>query len=150
MSTENQIHLVGDFRREEAVAAGAIKPGMLIEETSAGQFQAHSTEAGYAQLLFAEVDALQGGSLEAADDYAAADLVSANVELPGNEVQAILKAGENVSIGDLLISAGDGTLIANGSETSGTTVQQIIAVAREALDLSGSGAVDTRMKVMLR
>ena len=148
MSTENQVHLIGDFRREEAVAAGTITPGMLIEEDSAGEFQAHSTEGGRASLLFAEVDALQGNTLD--DDYSADDLVSANVELPGNEVQAFLKAGENVSIGDELISAGDGTLIANGSESSGVTVAQIIAVAREAEDLSGSGAVDTLIRVMLR
>ena len=56
-------------------------------------------------------------------------------------------AGENVSIGDKLISAGDGTLIANGSETSGTTVRQIVAIATEAEDLSGSGAVDTLIEV---
>lgn len=147
MSTENQVHLVGDFRREELNAAATITPGNLIEETSAGKLQKHSTEGGFAALLFAEVDALQGNGLDT--DYAADVLVSANVELPGNEVQAFLKAGENVSRGDKLISAGDGTLIADGSEISTTTVKQIIGIAREALDLSGSGAVNTLMRVML-
>lgn len=147
MSTENRIHLVGDFRKEEALAAAAISPGDLIEEDSAGKFAVHSTEGGYAQLLFAAEDALQGNTID--DAYAADDLVAANVELSGNETQAYLKAGENVSIGDELISAGDGTLIANGSESSGVTVRQVIAHAREAKDLSGSGAVDTLIKVML-
>lgn len=147
MSSENQVHLIGDFRREEALAAGTITPGHLIEEDSSGEFQVHSTEGGYAARLFAEVDALQGNTLD--DDYSADDLVSANVELPGNEVQAFLAAGENVSIGDELISAGDGTLIKNGSETSGTTIKQIIGHAREAKDLSGSAAVDTLIRVML-
>ena len=140
MSTENQVHLIGDFRREEALAASTITPGMLIEEDSSGEFQAHSTAGGVAQRLLAEVDALQGNTLD--DDYSAADLVSANVELPGNEVQAFLKAGENVAIGATLESAGDGTLQA---ETTG----EVLAMAREALDLSGSGAVDTLMRVML-
>jgi len=147
MSTENQVHLIGDFRREEAVAAGAITPGMLIEETSAGKFQAHSTEGGDGALLLAEVDALQGNTLS--DDYSTDDLVSANVELPGNEVQAFLKAGENVAIGAFLISAGNGTLIDEGSASSGVTVKKRFAVAREAKDLSGSGAVATLMRVML-
>jgi hypothetical protein len=147
MSTENQVHLIGDFRREEAVAAGTITPGMLIEEDSSGEFQAHSTEGGYAMRLFAEVDALQGNTLD--DDYSADDLVSANVELPGNEVQAFLQAGEDVDIGDKLISNGDGTLIAEGSASSGVTVKQIVAIAREAEDLTGSGAVDTLIRVML-
>lgn len=147
MSTENQVHLIGDFRREEALAAATITPGMLIEETSAGTFQAHSTEGGYAVKLFAEVDALQGNTLN--DDYSADDLVSANVEVSGNEVQAFLAASENVAIGAKLISAGDGTLIANGSEDSLTTVRQVIGIAREAKDLSDSLAVDTLIRVML-
>ena len=148
MSTENRIHLIGDFRREEALAAAAISPGHLIEENSAGKFRVHSTEGGRASLLVAVEDALQGNTID--DDYAADDLVSANVELPGNEVQMYLAAGENVAIGAELISAGDGTLIANGSESSGVTVAAIVAVAREAEDLSGSGAVDTLIRVMLR
>lgn len=147
MSTENQVHLIGDFRREEAPAASTITPGMLVEYDSTGDFRAHSTEGGEALRIFAEVDALQGKTLS--DDYSADDLVSANVEVPGNEVQAMLKLGENVSIGDELISAGDGTLIQNGSEGSGVTVDRVLAIAREALDLSGSGAVDTLMRVML-
>jgi len=147
VSTENQSHLVGDFRREEALAVAAISPGHLIEEDSAGEFQVHSTEGGYGIRLFAEVDALQGNTLD--DDYAADDLVSANVELTGNEIQAFLKDGEDVAIGAKLISAGDGTLIAEGSASSGVTVKQIIAVAREAKDLSGSAAVDTLIRVML-
>lgn len=140
MSTENQVHLVGNFRREEALAAAAITPGHLIEETSAGKFQKHSTAGGVAMRLFAEIDALQGNTLS--DDYSADDLVSANVELPGNEVQAFLKAGEDVDIGDDLESAGDGTLQA-------VTTGEVVAQAREALDLSGSGDVDTLMRVML-
>jgi len=140
MSTENQVHLIGTFRREEMIAAAAISPGHLVEETSAGKCQVHSTAGGVAQRLVAEIDALQGNDLS--DDYAADDLVSMNVELPGNEVQMFLKAGENVAIGADLESAGDGTLQA---VTTGT----VIANAREALDLSGSGAVDTLMRVML-
>jgi len=147
MSTENRIHLKGEFQREELVAAGTIKPGYLIEQTSAGKFQAHSTEGGYAERIVAVEDALQGNTIS--DDYSAADLVSANIEAPGNVVQMYLKAGENAAINDDLISAGDGTLIENGSETSGTTVKQIIAKAQEAKDLSGSGAVNTLIAVRL-
>jgi len=147
MSSENQVHLIGAFRREEAVAAGTITPGMLVEEDSSGEFQAHSTEGGYAARRFAEIDALQGRTLD--DDYSADDLVSANVELVGNEVNAFIKAGEDIAIGDFLISAGDGTLIENGSESSVTTVRQVIGYAREAQDLTGSGAVDTLTRIML-
>ena len=147
MSTENQIHLIGELRREEEKAVAALSPGHLVEQVSTGKFQKHSTEGGKANFLFAEIDALQGKTLT--DAYAADDLVSVNVDVSGNELQWFLKAGENVAIGDKLISGGDGTAIADGSEASGVTVEQRIATAREALDLSGSGAVDTLMRVML-
>lgn len=140
MSTENRVHLIGDFRREEKIAAGTIKPGYLVERTSADKLQAHSTAQGVAERLVAEIDLLQGNTLT--DDYSADDLVSANVELPGNVCQMYLKAGENVAIGADLESAGDGTLQA---VTTGT----VIANAGEALDLSASGAVATLMEVRL-
>ena len=145
MSTENKAHLTGDFRHEEARAADTISPGMLIELDSSGEVVPHSTEGGYAERTFAEVDALQGNTLDT--DYSDDDLVMINVEQPGNDVQAFLYVGESVAIGDELISNGDGTLIANGSEASGVTVKQIIAIAREAKDLTVSGAATSLMKV---
>ena len=134
----NQIHLKGDYRREEALAAGTITPGMLIEETAAGTYQAHSSSGGSAELLVAVEDALQGNTIT--DDYSADDLVSANVELPGNRCQMFLLAGETVVIGTWLESAGDGTLQAY---TSGVKV----AIAKEAKDLSASGAVAALLDV---
>ena len=145
MSTENQVHLIGQFQHDEELAADTITPGMLVELTTAGTVQPHSTEGGRAELLFAEVDALQGNTLD--DDYSEDDLVMINIEEEGNEGQAWLAAGEDVDIGDELISEGTGMLIENGNESSGVTVVQVVAIAREALDLSASGAVDTLMRV---
>ncbi len=48
MSTENRIHLIGTFRREEALASVLVKPGHLIEEDDDGEFRPHSTEGGAA------------------------------------------------------------------------------------------------------
>lgn len=138
MSTENRIHQIGEFLREEKLAAAELYPGHLIEETSAGKFQKHSTAQGVAERIVAVEDALQGNTISTA--YAADALVSANIETPGNQVQMFLKAGENVAIGAKLESAGDGTLQA---VTTGT----VIAVAVEAKDLSASGAVATLMSV---
>lgn len=143
----NQIHLIGDFLADEAVAHAALSPGHLIEMNSDGEVLKHATEGGYAERMVAVEDALQGNTT--ADAYAAADKVFFNRYYPGAKCQMYLKAGENVAIGDKLISAGDGTLIANGSEASGTTVRQIVAIAAEALDLSGSGAVATLMDVRI-
>lgn len=146
-TSANQIQLIGDFRREEMLTAEALYPGHLCEQTSATSptVQKHSTEGGYAERIVAVEDALQGNTISTV--YASGALASLNIVAPGAVVQMFLQAGENVSIGDKLISAGDGTLIANGSESSGVTVRQIIAVAQEALDLSASGDVDTLMDV---
>ena len=143
----NQVVLVGQGRHEEDRASAAITPGDLIElHTSTGRkVKVHSTEGGYAELLFAKEDALQGNEID--DDYAADDLVSYHVCQRGDVMNAFLQAGQNVAIGDKLISAGDGTLQANGTEATGVTVRQIIGVAEEALDLTATGAVDTRLPV---
>jgi len=145
VTTRNRIQLIGQFRREEYAAAGTIKPGHLVEMTSSGTVQVHSTEGGYAERMVAIEDALQGNDL--ADSYSAADLVSVNIVEPGAVCYMYIKAGEDIAIGDELISDGDGTLIENGSETSGVTVKQLVAIAVEANDLTASGAVDTRSAV---
>lgn len=147
----NTIMLKGQSRHEEFYASGAVTPGHLIEQTSAalslgnGTAKVHATEGGHAERIFATEDALQGKLIS--DAYTSAALMMAAVAEPGAEVNAWLKSGENVSIGDKLISAGDGTLIADGSEGSGTTVYQIVGYSMEAVNLSASGAVDTRIVV---
>lgn len=147
MATRNQVHLKGMFEHEEARAADTITPGMLIELDANGEVVPHSTEGGFAERTLAEIDSLQGNILTT--DYTDDDLVMINVELPGNDTQAFLKVGEDAAIGDELISAGDGTLIVNGSEESTTTVKQVIAIARETLDLTVSGAVTILTKVRM-
>lgn len=141
----NRIQLKGVGRQEEAAAAAALTPGHLIELIAAGTVQKHSTEGGYAERAFALEDALQGKGID--DAYAAADPVSYLLAAPGDVVFAYIKAGENVAKGAKLISAGDGTLIALASAGSGVTVEQVVAVVEDAIDLSASGAVATRTAV---
>lgn len=143
----NTIHLKGPYQLAEYRAADAITPGMLLEIDSNGEVIPHSTMGGRAQSLFAAEDALQGNTVDT--DYSDDDLVACNIETPGNETEAWIAAGEDIDIGDELISEGTGMLIENGSETSGVTVEQVIATALEAIDLTGSGAVDTKIAVMV-
>lgn len=143
----NKIHLKGSGRYEEAVVAAAFYPGHLVKINSSGQILKHSTEGGFAERAFAIEDALQGNTV---DTVSVANNTHPYVlAAPGDEINAFIKAGENIAVGDLLISAGDGTLIENGSEGSGTTVRQILAVAVEANDLTGSGAVATKSAVRI-
>lgn len=141
----NKIHLKGNGRYEEAVVHAAFYPGHLLTVNSDGEITKHATEGGYSERAFAVEDALQGNTVDTVS--VAGNTHPYVLALPGDEVNAFIKAGENVAVGDMLISGGDGTLIANGSESSGTTVRQIIAIAMAANDLTGSGAVATKSAV---
>ena len=145
---KNRIHAKGDYRQEEAVAASTITPGMLIEMVpDASTVRAHSTEGGVgAEAAFAAEDALQGAVV--GTDYDAADLVTYILPAKGACVNALLKAGYDFSIGEKLISAGDGTLIPNGQESSSTQAD-VIAIATEACDLSAVGAANTLSEVRI-
>jgi hypothetical protein len=137
----NTIHLKGDRVFEQSRTAGAtLTPGQLVMINSSNAYVVHATSGGYASRTVVEEDALQGKTI--AGTYSSGDLVAVSHNLPGGESYVFLKAGENVEIGDHLISGGDGTLI----KTTGTPTQ-IMAVALEALNLSASGAVATRMRV---
>lgn len=146
MSTaqSRKIVLRGSPRQDEAVASGVIKPGHLIKLDSNDKVLVHATANGEAERAFAVEDALQGRTIDTA--YAIGERVSYVLPVPGDEVAAYIKAGANgnIVIGDKLVSAGNGCL-----EKYNGTVLQVIAIAREAVDLNDSGDVDTRIRVRI-
>jgi len=119
-----RIHNKGDWRHEEAVAASTITPGMLLEVTTSGTVQAHSTEGGRAERLAAAEDALQGKTVD--NDYSADDVVSMMLPAPGSVVNLLMAAGETGSPGQEVMSAGDGTLKLVANASSGVTVEQVV------------------------
>ncbi len=131
-------------------AVAGITPGHLLELTSANKVQAHSTEGGNAVAYFALEDELQGKGID--DAYIAADKVQVWVAGRGDEVYALLANGENVSPGDLLESAGDGTLKKHVAGSAGVVEYPlaIIAQALEAVDMSGSSGVDPSGRICVR
>ena len=148
MANANQIHLSGDYEYFEVKASGTIKPGYLCDiHTSTGKkVRAHPTVGGYGPKHIAVEDALQGNTID--DNYSSGDLVALHTPRPGAVYQLWLKAGENVAIGDRLMSAGDGTL--QEFEAADTvTADAIVGTAEEAVDLSASGAVATRIDVRI-
>lgn len=130
--------------REEAVAAGTVTPGMLVERTSADKFQAHSSAGGMHNATFAVEDDIQGDGIDT--NYATSGdntRVQANIFRRGDLVYALLADGENAAIGDKLVSNGNGYLKEATPDSSGVAVEEhLVAFAREALDMSGSSAVD--------
>ena len=124
----------------EAKAAEIITPGMLIELTSAALVQPHSTVEGNVAACFAMEDALQGKGID--DNYAVGDIVQCWTPVRGEEVNAILADGYDIDVGDFLASNGDGMLREYAGE-SGGGVQPLVAVAREAVDTSGSSGEES-------
>lgn len=128
--------------RDEKIAAGTIKPGMLVERTSADKVQAHSRAAGPVNKLFALEDENQGNDID--DNYAANDVVKLWRPVPGEQVYAIVddNTQDAIVIGDFLESAGDGRLRKCTDTTSAGNPEfgsAIVGVALEAVAKSGAG-----------
>lgn len=124
----------------EYTAAEDILPGSLVALDNTGKVAKHSSAGAYTEKMFAIEDELQGK--EITDTYSSGSKATCWIATPGCEVNAILKAGETVVIGDLLESAGDGTLV---KRTTGVA----IAIALEAKDLSGLGATNENIAVRI-
>jgi hypothetical protein len=124
---------------EEFVAATAILPGMLVEQTpAAATVRVHSTSSGPAIPMFAIEDALQGKGID--DAYATGDEVRVWIPGRGDKVYAMIADEENIAIGDRLVSDGAGRLKkhTDAKGDSGTYIyyNEIVGWALEALDLS--------------
>lgn len=123
----------------EAIAAEAIAPGSLVEVTSAGEVKNHATAQGNAIPYFVMEDAILGKTIN--DNVAKDDLARVMVAGRGDEVNAILNTSQTIVVGDLLASAGDGTLEkftaikcdSSASPGAVTTPLQAVAVALEAV-----------------
>lgn len=137
-----------DRAQIEKVPAAAFYPGHLLELTTSDTVQKHSTQNGVVcPPMFAIEDNIQGKTID--DAYATTGRAQVWIPQRGDEVYAILADGQNVSIGSLLASNGDGTLKIHTAN--------IIAVAIEAVDLSDSSGgessgtlgYDKRVKVRI-
>lgn len=123
----------------EAIANEAITPGSLVEVMSTGKIKNHATAQGNAIPYFVIEDAIMGKTIN--DNVAKDDLARVMVAGRGDEVYAILATLQTIVVGDLLASAGDGTLeeftaIKCDSDASAgavTTPLQAVAVALEAV-----------------
>ena len=143
-----KILLRGAPNYHEKLTGAIVSPGKFVQLTSTDTVILQATAAGFGDVLIAVEDALAlGASIDT--DYASGALASLHACAMGDEVNAMLKAGQNVAEGDLLIWDGAGKLIKNGQQASGVTVKKVVAVALAALNLSASGAVDTRLAVRI-
>lgn len=104
----NTIVIKGEPLRKESVAAEAITPGYLVEPASATTCQKHSTAEGPAVACFALENDLVGDDID--DAYDSGDTVQVGYFRTGDEVYAYLTTSQTISVGDYLVSAGNGLL----------------------------------------
>lgn len=136
---------------EYTATAVAITPGYLLELTSGGTVQAHSTAAGDVVVpMFAIEDQFQGGSVST--NYAASAKIQCWLPRRGDVVYAMLEDGQTAAIGSFLESSGSGTL--NVYAVDAPSEQQypanIVGVALEAVDLSASAnTTDARIQIRI-
>lgn len=134
----NRIHLKGiASRQEEALAHAAITPGDLIALNAAGKVLRHATAGGVAERAFALEDALQGRGI--GTDYAADDVVTYILAVPGDEVLARIAADETIVKGDKLSSAGNGLLVKQAAAAV------TVAIAMAATDVATVARIPVRV-----
>lgn len=135
---------------EYTATAVAITPGYLLELTSAGLVQAHSTVEGTVLPMFALEDELQGEAIT--DAYDASAKIQVWVAVRGEIVYALVNDGEDIAIGDFLTSAGNGKLQATtgSSATLSEYPQSIVGVALDAVDMSDSAKADPSGRIRVR
>lgn len=154
-STPHTITLRGDPIASEAraKASEALKPGHLVQLHTDGTLKKHATAKAATQAAFVREMDIAGGTID--DTYEDSDTVLYSIFRPGDWVYAWLKAGNDVALGGLLESAGDGTLqLLTAQSQSGTTPFAVtaggvpIARALEAVDNDpGTGGAAVRVKV---
>lgn len=139
--------VMGELCVKEALASGNVTPGMLVKRSSATQVVAHDVAGGFAQKLFAIEDDLQGKGVS--DVYATTSRLRMHVAKAGDEIAAIIKTSETIAAGDLLESAGNGTLQKHVPQDTGDldstdggvaiVTNQVVAVALEAVTTAPAG-----------
>ena len=146
-----KIAMRGTPIEEELYADATITPGQLLEVTATG-VKRHATGGGQAYPMFALADTFLGNGID--DDYLVGVRTRVGTFPPGSHVWAFIADGEDIAIGDFLESNGNGDLREEviDSVTTDVKTNSVVAVAREAIDLSGSAGADPdsrRCKVMI-
>lgn len=143
MASDNKIRVGGaPGEPKEGEATESITPGHVVEYgDTPEQFQKHATDGGNGLLILADKMEFMGDATNDAapidDSYSSGDYMKAILLKKGGYGNALLADGESVTSGDLLVSAGDGTLRAfdgGGGDEQGAA----LAVAREEVSASGS------------
>lgn len=129
--------------QEEGTLSEALSAGDLVEAGGSDDFQAHSTDGGVVERVLVAMDE-RGRGFEAGDDYESGEFITVAVCNSGVGLHMNLASGDdlgtaanaNISEGDRLVSAGDGTVRAFDTDDP----DDVVAHAEESIDNSSGGA----------
>ena len=138
--------------RREAIAGGAITPGMIVELTNAASDTVvvhNSAGENVVPIAVAVEDDLQGNGITTA--YASASMVQYNIQAPGSVFYGLVNDGENITKGAILESAGNGKVQAHAASSAGALEypRAIVGVALDAVDMSDSSGADPNGRIRI-
>lgn len=125
--TPKTIRLDSQFgvQREGVVSGAVIRPGMLLNIRNQAAIVAHNEAGQECQAAIAIENDLVGKGID--DTYAIGERLRYQVLKDGERFYGIIDENQNIAIGDLLSSSGDGTL----KEAAAT--DWVIGIARSAV-----------------
>lgn len=131
---------------EEYIAHEEITPGMLVQLRVNGKLEKHNIADGDAAIMFAFEDELQGKTID--QTYKENDPVQVWIPYRGDQVNAILASGQNVTRGMFLASAGNGKLkvVDEPGSLGVANPLQIVGVALEPVNAT---LADKRIQIMI-
>ena len=108
----------GGYHQEYTAGEAGIYPGMLVDLNSAGKVIKHATAEVQTPMMIAVEDAAQGNAAETV--YTNDNQVDCFLPNKGSVVNVLVESGQNIAIGDVLVSGGNGLFIEAESATSGS------------------------------
>lgn len=117
--------------QREAIADGAVTPGMLLRLQSTGKMKANATASKRIPAAVAVENKLFGKEIDTA--YSDADRLFYKTFRPGDRIYMILDSGESIVKGDKLVPSTAGQL---KEATAGVDDFHIMFQAEEAVDTS--------------
>lgn len=129
----------------DLVAGVAITPGYLIEAYSDGGVLKVRPNASATEIAAHFIALEQTEMNKTVDDaYAVGDLVIGAFLAPGSTFWGLIPSGQNIAVGGLLQSNGDGKLKAATATTADANLGKY-----QALEASGAVTADTRIRVQV-
>jgi len=135
------ITITSNQPNKEGVASGTIYPGMgLYRTATADQVAAHNVQQGkiHGNLVAIE-DELQGKGI--ADAYSTTNRIQFRSFLTGDVVYLKIKLLQNISIGDKLVSAGNGYFEKERKDSSAVDDVDTFAIALEAANATAASVM---------